>query len=690
MTAALASIEIAKKISMSNRLIHATSPYLLQHAHNPVDWYEWGTEALQRAVAEDKPILVSIGYSSCHWCHVMERESFEKDHIAEVMNKFFICIKVDREERPDIDQIYMDAVHMLGVHGGWPLNVFLTPEQKPFFGGTYFSPQVWIEVLNNINKAYRGNRDQIEETAEELRLHLLTSEVARYKQKPTDFELMADLESMYGLMESKFDRKWGGMDKEPKFIMPSIWLFLLRYFHVTKNQSALDHCVFTLKKVAMGGIYDQVGGGFSRYSVDRYWFAPHFEKMLYDNAQLLSLYSEAYAITKEAAFREVVYESFAWLKREMLHENGGFYSALDADSEGVEGKYYIWSKMELREILGEDEPLFSNYYSVKEEGNWEHGSNILMRIRDDAQFLTDHSFSADKWNLILDRAKKKLLDVRLQRIAPGLDDKIIAAWNAMTICGLVDAYKSFSDSIFLDAALANIRFLEKQMMSEKTLYRSFKDKRSTTEAFLDDYAFLIQGYISIYQVTLQEDYLVRASEMMEHVITCFFDESDGFFFYTSKNSEALIARKKEIFDNVIPSSNAVMARNLNQLGLMFDREDWRGLANTMLDAFSHLVKSEPGFMSYWAIVQIEIKKGFEEIVLMGKGIDMLRSNMQSYFLPFSLVQGSENEGRLPLQKGKTAIDGRPTIYVCHNKTCQLPVHSVEEALGQIEITSTTQ
>ena len=674
---------------MPNRLIHATSPYLLQHAHNPVDWYEWGTEALQKAIAEDKPILVSIGYSSCHWCHVMERESFEKDHIAEVMNKFFVCVKVDREERPDIDQIYMDAVHMLGVHGGWPLNVFLTPEQKPFFGGTYFSPQVWIEVLNNINKAYRNNRDQIEETAEELRLHLLTSEVARYKQQPTDSELMTDLESMFGIVEGKFDRKWGGMDKEPKFIMPSIWHFLLRYFHLTKNGSALDHIVFTLKKIAMGGIYDQVGGGFSRYSVDRYWFAPHFEKMLYDNAQLLSLYSEAYAITKEEAFKEVVYETFAWLQREMLHENGGFYSALDADSEGVEGKYYIWSKTQLREVLAEDESLVSNYYSVKEEGNWEHGSNILMRIRDDAQFFKDHSISADKWNPMLDRAKKKLLDARQKRIAPALDDKIIAAWNAMTICGLIDAYRVFADNIFLDAALANIDFLEKQMISGKTLYRSFKNKRSTTEAFLDDYAFLIQAYICVYQATLREKYVVQASEMIEHVITNFFDESDGFFFYTSKSSEALIARKKEIFDNVIPSSNAVMARNLNQLGLLFDRQEWQRMASAMVGSLSHLVKSEPGFMSHWAIAQIEIKKGFEEIVLVGQGIEALRSEIQSHFLPFSLVQGSENDGSLPLQKGKIAIGGKPTIYVCHNKTCQLPVHSVDEALGQIEISFPT-
>src|SRR5690606_9696485 len=351
-------------------------PYLLQHANNPVDWFEWGEEALQKAQSEDKPILVSIGYSSCHWCHVMERESFEKEDIAKVMNDHFVCIKVDREERPDIDQVYMDAVHILGVQGGWPLNVFLTPDQKPFFGGTYFTPQVWVEILNNINKAFRSNRQQIEDNAEELRTHLLASEVERYKQKPVDSDFIHDLTGMFELLEAKFDRKWGGLDKQPKFIMPSIWLSLLRLSHITQNKEAIDHIFFTLRKIASGGIYDQVGGGFCRYSVDRYWFAPHFEKMLYDNAQLFSLYSEAYSITKDQRFKNVVYETFEWLSREMTHAEGGFYSALDADSEGVEGKYYVWTRDELKALLGDDEQLVSKFYSVKDEGNWEHGQNI--------------------------------------------------------------------------------------------------------------------------------------------------------------------------------------------------------------------------------------------------------------------------------------------------------------------------
>ena len=667
---------------MANRLINATSPYLLQHAHNPVDWYEWGKDALDKASKEDKPILVSIGYSSCHWCHVMERESFEKDGIAEVMNKYFVCIKVDREERPDIDQIYMEAVQILGVNGGWPLNVFLTPDQKPFFGGTYFTPQVWVEVLNNINRAFQANRKQIEDTAEELRLHLLSSEVDRFKQQPVDSELIYDLYEIYNKLEPKFDKKWGGLDKEPKFIMPSTWLFLLRLAHITKNSEALNHVLFTLRKISMGGIYDQIGGGFSRYSVDRYWFAPHFEKMLYDNAQLMSLYSEAYSVAKDDSFKAVVYESFQWLEREMTHAQGGFYSALDADSEGVEGKYYIWSKGELTEKLKEDEPLISAYYGVKDQGNWEHGGNILMRTNEDTQFLKEHSLTAQEWKTILKKSKNTLLEERKRRIPPGLDDKMITAWNAMMVCGLTDAYRAFADEIFLKLALKNIHFLEKELMEGNKLYRSYKTKRSATAGFLDDYAFFIMALIKLYQVTFDERWIYRAAEMTQYTIEQFFDNRDGFFFYTSLQGEQLISRKKEIFDNVIPSSNAVMAQNLNYLSIFFDREDWRMMAKTMSESLSHVIRSEPGYMSHWAIVFSEIKKGLAEIALTGKNINSLQSDLLQHYFPFSIVQGTEDKSDLPLLKDKVPVNGQPTIYVCYNKTCKIPVHTVAEAALQ--------
>jgi len=668
---------------MANRLIHSTSPYLLQHSHNPVDWYEWGTDALDKAAKEDKPILVSIGYSSCHWCHVMERESFEKENIAEVMNKFFVCIKVDREERPDIDQIYMEAVQILGVNGGWPLNVFLTPDQKPFFGGTYFAPQIWVEVLNNINGAYQRNRKQIEDTAEELRLHLLTSEVERYKQKPADSELIHDMQEIFDRIEPKFDKKWGGLDKEPKFIMPSIWLYLLRLAHLTKNSEALNHVVFTLQKISMGGIYDQVGGGFSRYSVDRYWFAPHFEKMLYDNAQLLSLYSEAYAITKDDSFKDVVYQTFQWLEREMAHPNGGFYSALDADSEGVEGKFYTWGKTELQEKLGDDAPLVSAYYGIKDQGNWEHNSNILMRTKVDQEFLSEHSLTAERWKGILEKSKSVLLKAREPRVRPGLDDKMITAWNAMMVGGLVDAYRVFNDEIFLKAALKNVQFIGKELMEGNKLYRSYKNKRSTTAGFLDDYAFYIQALIKLYQVTFDEQWLRRAAEMMQYSLEQFFDPGDGFFFYTSSQGERLISRKKEIFDNVIPSSNAIMAQNLHHLSVFFDRDDWRKIGKSMAESLSHIIKSEPAYMSHWAIVFTEIKKGLAEIVLTGKNITGLRSDFLQQYFPFSIIQGTEDKSDLPLLKDKRSINGKPTIYVCYHKTCKLPVHTLDEAKLQL-------
>jgi uncharacterized protein YyaL (SSP411 family) len=668
---------------MPNKLIHSTSPYLLQHAHNPVDWHEWGKEALDKAVREDKPILVSIGYSSCHWCHVMEHESFEKESIAAVMNKFFVCIKVDREERPDIDQVYMDAVHMLGVQGGWPLNVFLTSEQKPFFGGTYFSPQVWVEVLNNINRAYRANRKQIEETAEELRLHLLTSEVARYKQSPAPSNLIPDLNEIYNKFSAKFDRKWGGLDKEPKFIMPSIWLWMLRISQVTKNPEALGRVTFTLKKIAKGGIYDQIGGGFARYSVDRRWFAPHFEKMLYDNAQLLTLYSEAYSVTEEESFRTIVYETFDWLQRTMTDANGGFFSALDADSEGVEGKYYVWTKNQLREILQDHESLISAFYGVTETGNWEHGTNILMQIKDEPEFLREHVIKPDEWNSTLRESKAKLLEVRNGRIPPALDDKIITGWNAMMVGGLTDAFRAFGESRFLDAAVKNIRFMEDNLFEGAKLYRSFKMKRSHTEGFLDDYAFYILALVRLYQVTFNEAYINRAKQLNEYVIAQFFDPADGFFFYTSRTAEPLISRKKEIFDNVIPSSNAVMAQNLNQLGLLLDRDDWKKMAITMVTSLSHLIKQEPAYMSYWGMVYTEVEKGIAEVVLAGQDIDRLRNDLQRHFVPFSIIQGSTGTSDLPLQKDKKPVDGKATIYVCYNKTCKLPVHTVDEAMQQL-------
>lgn len=668
----------------SNRLIHAASPYLLQHAYNPVDWYEWGEEALTKAKQEDKPVLVSIGYSSCHWCHVMEREVFEKEEIAQIMNEHFVCIKVDREERPDIDHLYMEAVQAMGINGGWPLNVFLTPQQKPFYGGTYFPPEQWVQVIKGLHNAFTSRREEVEASAMELTNLLSQQDTERFRKDPVPGELKNDLESIYSQLEPAFDKTWGGLDKAPKFIMPSVWRWLLRYYYLTHNESALQHIRLTLKKIAMGGIYDQIGGGFSRYSVDKYWFVPHFEKMLYDNAQLLTLYSEAYALTKDDEFKTVILETFEWLQTEMMHPDGGFYSALDADSEGEEGKFYIWTSAELKEILKEEADVFFDYYSVKDQGNWEHDKNVLIRVQNEEEFLQKHNLTPEEWKQKLRGAKDALLTVRDKRIRPGLDDKIISGWNAMTVVGLIDAYKALGDDRFRKAALRNMQFIENELMEGLTLFRSFKNRRSNVTGFLDDYAYLIQACLSLYQVSFDEYWIQRAKALMEHVMDNFYDSRDGFFHYAGQDAEKLIASRKEIFDNVIPSSNSVMAENLFHLGILLDDAGWKNAAEKMTLSLGHLITGQPNYMSNWGIVYTEIKKGMAEVAFVGPEAQAKYLELSQSFQPFILSMGTEDSSTLPLLEGKVALEGRPTIYVCYNKTCQRPVHEVNEAIAQIQ------
>jgi uncharacterized protein len=667
----------------ANRLIHSTSPYLLQHAYNPVDWFEWGEEALMKAKKENKPILVSIGYSSCHWCHVMEREVFEKEEMAKLMNQNLVCIKVDREERPDVDQIYMDAVQAMGIHGGWPLNVFLTPDQKPFYGGTYFPPPTWIKVIDGVQKAFQEKRNEVEESATQFADHLAQQDTLRFKKEADEKDLRTLVEAVYNKLASSFDKVWGGLEKEPKFIMPSIWLWLLRYHHLTKNDAALKQIHLTLKRIGMGGIYDQIGGGFARYSVDGYWFAPHFEKMLYDNAQLMSLYAEAFTITKDEEFKIILEETFEWLQTEMMHPDGGFYSALDADSEGVEGKFYIWTKEDFDSVLKEDAALIGSYYSIKPEGNWEHGSNILFRAIPEEKFLEKSNLSKTEWSDKLRKVKESLLEVRDKRIKPGLDDKIITAWNAMMVSGLCDAYKATNDRRYLRSALKNMEFLERELSETTTLFRSFKGKRSTTQGFLDDYAFVIQACIKLYQQTFNEYWIKRADAYMVHTIDHFLDSDDGFFHYAGKYGEQLIARKKEIFDNVIPSSNSVMAQNLFQLGILMGKDEWKTMAERMTLSLGHLITSEPNYMSNWGITFLEIKKGLAEIAIVGPEFERLLEEFNQKYEPFALFMGTAAESSLPLLEGKGAHNGKATIYVCYQKTCQRPVDNVVSAREQI-------
>lgn len=659
-------------ITMANKLIYATSPYLLQHAHNPVHWQEWGEGALAEAKQLDKPILVSIGYSACHWCHVMERESFENEDIAAVMNEHFVCIKIDREERPDIDQIYMEAVQAMGINGGWPLNVFLTPDQKPFYGGTYFSSASWSKLLRQVAHTFKVKRAEINQSANELAHHLQTSDLQRFaKENKEDVFKREKLDNMFSILKNKFDSKWGGIEKAPKFVMPSVWLWLLRYHFTSKNKSALEMVTHTLKQMTRAGLYDQLGGGFARYSVDGEWFAPHFEKMLYDNAQLLSLYAEAFAVTKDDFFKTIVYETVGWLTREMMHKEGGFYSALDADSEGAEGRYYTWTWKEIEEAVGENKNEVAEYFKLTADGNWEHGQNILM------------SEPAQPENEKSREAKKKMFAYREKKTKPSLDDKILTGWNAMSVQGLTDCYKAFGDELFLNLALNNISFIEQHTIDSEKVYRAFKNKRSSTEGFLDDYAFLIQAYSSLYETSFDESFLKKAEHWAGHVLAKFYDTHEKYFRFSSSDAESLIAEKKEIFDNVIPASNSVMARALYRLGTMLDKNEWKEMAANMASQLAQIITTEPVYMSYWGILFLEITEGMNEVVITGNDFKNIRKEIHQHYLPLAVTMGTESKSSLPLFEGRETTHEKTLIYVCRNKVCQLPVTHVTDALQQI-------
>jgi len=670
-----------------NALHKETSPYLLQHAHNPVNWYPWAKEALQKALDEDKPILVSIGYSACHWCHVMERESFESSDIAAIMNEHFICIKVDREERPDVDAIYMEALHSMGLRGGWPLNVFLMPDQKPFYGGTYFPPAQWKQLLLQIAQAFKNNRSELMESAQEFSEHLASSEVKKYglvaNQQNT--HTLQDLEQIYATLAPNFDKRLGGIDKAPKFPMPSIWRFLIRYVHLSQDLEALSQLHLTLQKMAFGGIYDQIGGGFARYSVDGEWFCPHFEKMLYDNAQLLTLYAEAYQFSKKELYKEIAYEIVSFVERELQANEGGFYSALDADSEGEEGKFYIWKKRHLQEILGEDTELFCQYYNASTQGNWEFGNNILYKNHTDESFAQKYQISLDELRQKVSFWKKTLLAERNKRTRPGLDDKILTSWNALMIKGLTDAYRVFDEEKFLHLAQKHTDFLLNTMLApnEGFLYHTFsyKDKTPKQKGFLEDYACFIEALTALYQATFEKKYLQIAQQLTEYTLTHFYDHTEGMFFFTDDTAENLITRKKEIFDNVIPASNSIMAQNLYTLGILLDRNDYKAKSLTMLSQMKRILFKQVEFACNWAVLFCQTIQPTAEIALVGSQAHELRKDLDRHFLPNKIVVGTlETENEIPLLQQRTALQNKTTIYVCFDKTCQLPVFSVEEAL----------
>jgi len=665
-----------------NNLIKASSPYLLQHAYNPVHWYEWGTEALEKAKAEHKLILVSIGYSACHWCHVMERESFENHEVAEVMNQHYICIKVDREERPDIDQIYMYAVQLMTGSGGWPLNCICLPDQRPIYGGTYFKKNDWINILENIAGLWANEPDKAIQYAERLTAGIRDSEKiipAGSKEDYTNEHLTEIIEPW----KRHFDISFGGYNRAPKFPLPNNWVFLLRHAFMKDDSAVFTAVCNTLEQMSRGGIYDQIGGGFARYSVDDKWHVPHFEKMLYDNAQLISLYAEAYQCSKFASFKQTVIECIDWVFNEMTSTEGLFYSALDADSEGVEGKFYVWDKEEFDQVLGDDVPLIGEYYNVIEDGNWEEEqTNILRKTINDEDIVSKYGIDAETLNDKVKIAKEKLLKVRSKRIRPGLDDKCLTAWNAMMIKALAEASQVLNHKGYYEKASMAARFILNNLKTGKGgLFRNYKSGKASIIGFLDDYAFLIEALITLYEADFDEYWLKEAKALTDYVLVNFTDANSPMLFYTSAESEDLIARKHEVMDNVIPASNSVMAQNLKKLGLLFDEEIYAEKAAEMLASVQPKIKTYGSAYSNWAIQLLNEIYGINEIAITGLETDLIKLALSSYYIPNKITLGG-TKSNLPLLKGKESNETK--VYICRNKVCQLPVNSVEDALKYLQ------
>lgn len=662
----------------SNKLVNETSPYLLQHAHNPVNWYPWGAEALALAKAENKLILVSIGYSACHWCHVMERESFENEEIAQLMNEYFVCIKVDREERPDVDQVYMNAVHLMKGQGGWPLNCFAMPDGRPVFGGTYFPPSQWRQTLNSLHNSYKENPQKFEDYANHLLNGIAQSEVISVKSENELFEI-ADLVEIYKNTAATFDKKQGGFGGAPKFPLPIGLEFVLAYGRYYKKEEALDFLHLTLEKMAMGGIYDQIGGGFSRYSVDNIWLAPHFEKMLYDNGQLISLYSRAYQLSPKALYEKTIRQSLAYVSREMTQEEGGFYSALDADSEGVEGKFYVWSKSEIDQVLGKDAPVFCATYDISEKGNWEE-HNIPMRIASFEKLAKDFDIEENELQEVLAKSVEKLLDVRAQRVRPGLDDKILTSWNAIMLQGLVDAYKALNEETYLKVAERNADFLWNKLSNQKgKLFRTYKNGVSKIDAFLDDYALLIKAYVSLYQITFKKEYLNRSEALLDNCYKEFLHADSQMFFYTEEDNN-LVARKMEMTDNVIPAANSIMAQNLMDLGFILSEQKYISHAQVMLQNVQSNLKKGQVYYANWDLLLMRFLSPAKEVVIMGDKYRDWNVEIQKNYHFNTVFVGSQNQSYLPLMEERYQ-EGKSLIFVCEDRSCKLPVSSVDEALN---------
>jgi len=678
-----------------NHLINETSPYLLQHAHNPVDWYPWCEEAFEKAKSENRPILLSIGYSACHWCHVMEKESFEDNEIAVLMNDYFVNIKVDREERPDLDEIYMNAVQMLTGRGGWPMTVFLTPEGKPFFGGTYFPPEDrhgmpgFPKILKAVAQAYRERPQDVQKSVDQILAALDRLTKVTESEQPFSREVISRATEQ---LAHAYDPDHGGFGQAPKFPNAGVFDLFLRSFRLSREPSHLEMVTHTLTQMARGGIYDHLGGGFHRYSVDEKWLVPHFEKMLYDNAQLTRSYVDAFRITKNPLFKRIVEETLAYLLREMLQPEGGFYSTQDADSEGEEGRFFVWRYHEVLRILGEQEgEIFCRVYDVSEIGNFE-GKNILHPILSPEQAAKFFRKDFDETERLLAAAKVKLFQERERRVKPFRDEKILTSWNGLMLSGLAEAYKVIGDESYREAAEKTVAFIFARMFREGYLLRTYKGGQAKLYGYLDDYAFLAGGLLDLYEATFERSFLERTLELTEIMIREFWDDVDGGFFYTGRSHEQLISRTKPVFDSSIPSGNSIATQVLLRLYPYTGKEDYLRRAEKTLRLYYDAMGQQPfGFAHMLGALDYYLEKP-KEIVLVGQKKDpttqAFLNKIHSFYLPnktLQLVEPGESLGKTsPLLEGKTQLNGKPTVYVCHNFTCSPPVTEREELEALLE------
>jgi len=668
----------------TNRLIKESSPYLLQHAHNPVDWYPWSDEAFEKAKKEDKPVLVSIGYAACHWCHVMERESFEDEEVADLMNRNFINIKVDREERPDVDHIYMDAVQAMTGSGGWPLNVFLTPDRRPFYGGTYFPPRPvmnrasWPDVLAGISDTYRERKDQVEKQATTLTEHIRTSNSFGIKPADQNVFSIEKADEAYENVMKQSDREWGGFGRAPKFPQTFTISFLLQYAFIKNNQAAMDQALLSLDKMIMGGIYDQFGGGFARYSTDTEWLAPHFEKMLYDNALLIMTLSDAFLITGKIEYKRVIEQTLEFVERELMDGGGGFYSALDADSEDEEGKFYVWDYTEVNDILKDDAGIFCRYFDITPTGNWE-GKNIPRRLIDQDSFAGNENLSKDELKEIIDRGIKTLMQVREKRVRPQLDDKVLLGWNALMNMAYCKAFAATARKEYKELAVRHMIFLLDAFSDQDGMFRhTWKNGRSSYPAFLDDLSYLVAALIELAQITSNLEYWEKAREITKLVLTHFSDSENLFFFFTHKDQNDIPVRKKEIYDGAIPSGNSVMAYNLYRLSIFFNLREWRERAEFMVSSMGEVACKYPTSFGVWLALLYEMIHGTKEIVVMGSQAKNYMEKILGMYISHKLAVAAETS--LP---GYPLLADKPEtseilIYLCENYACRKPSTSIQE------------